>query len=83
MCEIVVLLTMNNLFKVFLFLVSNVVVYKVSQASLSYSRLGLDQHLHAPGGEQPLAKIAIHNSVIAIHESACIRANPTLLGLEV
>nr|GFC18452.1 nucleotide pyrophosphatase/phosphodiesterase-like [Tanacetum cinerariifolium] len=70
-----------------LFLVSNASVYRVSYASSSYSRLvinsGLEHpHHHAPSGEQPLAKIAIHKTVLALHKSAYIRANPFLLGLK-
>ncbi|KAM7483449.1 hypothetical protein LguiB_008032 [Lonicera macranthoides] len=33
-------------------------------------------------GEQPLSKIAIHQTVLALHESASIKASPLLLGLK-
>lgn len=36
----------------------------------------------AAGGEQPLAKIAIHDAVFALHENASVRAHPLVLGLE-
>ncbi|KAI3765977.1 hypothetical protein L2E82_16024 [Cichorium intybus] len=39
-------------------------------------------HHHAPASEQPLAKIAIQKALIAVQESACITANPLLLGCE-
>ncbi|CAI9280523.1 unnamed protein product [Lactuca saligna] len=40
-------------------------------------------HLHhAPASEQPLAKIAIHKAVNALQESACITANPLLMGCQ-
>ncbi|XP_076895163.1 putative inactive purple acid phosphatase 27 [Bidens hawaiensis] len=55
----------NLILMLFLFWVSNDVVYGVG---------------HGPIGEQPLAKISIHKVVIALHESASIRANPSLLG---
>ena len=72
---------------VFLLLFSNALVYKVCHAS-SYSRLisgGVDHHRHSPINKQPLAKIAIHKTVIALHESASIRynLNPLLLGIKV
>ncbi|CAH1423188.1 unnamed protein product [Lactuca virosa] len=35
-----------------------------------------------PINEQPLAKIAIHKTVIALNESASIRSSPLLLGVE-
>lgn len=66
-------------------LFSNALVDRVCHAS-SYSRLissGVDHHLHSPINEQPLAKIAIHKTIIALHESASIRSNPLLLGFKV
>lgn len=66
-------------------MVSNAFIFGVSHASTSYSRLlssGLDHHIHAPIGEQPLAKIAIHKAVLALHRSASICANPFLLGVK-
>ncbi|KAL7606313.1 hypothetical protein Lser_V15G17398 [Lactuca serriola] len=65
-------------------LFSNALVDRVCHASF-YSRLissGVDHHLHSPINEQPLAKIAIHKIVIALHESASIRSNPLLLGFK-
>ena len=35
------------------------------------------------GGEQPLAKIAIHKTVLALRDSASIFASPSLLGKNV
>ncbi|CAI9280529.1 unnamed protein product [Lactuca saligna] len=72
---------------VFLLLFSNAIVYKVCHAS-SYSRLisgGVDHHHHSPINKQPLAIIAIHKTVIALHESASIRSNlnSLLLGIKV
>ncbi|KAI3785862.1 hypothetical protein L1987_44988 [Smallanthus sonchifolius] len=69
----------------FLFLISTTFVYTVSSRSSSYSRLissGFEHHRRAPIGEQPLAKIAIHKVVIALHKSASIHANPFILGLK-
>lgn len=78
---------MNKLLIVLLCFVSNTFVYRVSHASSSYSRLVSISHdyhfIHAPIGEQPLAKIAIQKAVIAIHESASVRVNPFLLGFQV
>ena len=78
---------MNKLLILFLLLVSNGFVYRFCDASLFYSRLissGLENRLpRAPIGEQPLAKIAIHKAVFALHKSASIRAKPFLLGLKV
>lgn len=42
-------------------------------------KLGLT-HIH--GGEQPLAKINILQTTVALHESASISAEPVLLGLK-
>ncbi|KAL5973053.1 hypothetical protein ACLOJK_039860 [Asimina triloba] len=36
----------------------------------------------AVGGEQPLSKIAIHRTTLALHQSARIKALPLLLGLK-
>ncbi|XP_076897364.1 uncharacterized protein LOC143550630 [Bidens hawaiensis] len=75
--------TMNNLISLFLFLVTATFVYTVSGHGLFYSRLvndGLEHQPHVPVGEQPLAKIAIHKAVIALHKSASIHATPFLLG---
>ncbi|XP_023743653.1 nucleotide pyrophosphatase/phosphodiesterase [Lactuca sativa] len=76
--------TISNLFTVLFLLVSNAFVYGICDAS-SYSSLvssSLDHQLHAPNPitEQPLAKIALHKAIIALHASASVRVNPTLLG---
>ena len=34
-------------------------------------------------GDQPLAKIAIHNAKFALHDQAYVKASPTVLGLGV
>jgi hypothetical protein len=34
-------------------------------------------------GEQPLSKIAIHKTILALHSSASITASPFLLGNKV
>ena len=34
-------------------------------------------------GDQPLAKIAIHNTKFSLHDQAHVNAFPTVLGLEV
>ncbi|KAL9996408.1 putative phosphodiesterase I [Helianthus debilis subsp. tardiflorus] len=75
--------TFNNLFALFLLLVSNDIAYGVVHHASSYpSHVSNvpEQHVHAPIVEQPLAKIDILKAVIALHESASIRANPFLLG---
>ncbi|CAI9280528.1 unnamed protein product [Lactuca saligna] len=67
-----------------LLLFSNILIYRVCHAS-SYSSLissGVDYHRHSPINEQPLAKIVIHKTVIALNESASIRSSPLLLGSE-
>jgi len=38
---------------------------------------------HINVGEQPLAKIAIHKTVLALHSSATITASPFVLGIKV
>lgn len=39
---------------------------------------------HVSGiGEQPLSKIAIHKTVVALHDSATVKAYPGVLGLKV
>ncbi|KAJ0436362.1 hypothetical protein HanHA300_Chr16g0589931 [Helianthus annuus] len=78
--------TFNNLFALFLLLVSNDIAYGVVHHASSYpSHVSNvpEQHVHAPIVEQPLAKIDILKAVIALHESASIRANPFLLGSKV
>lgn len=72
----------------FLFLIFTTFVYTVSGYASSYSRLVSSGIEHRPRprssvGEQPLAKIAIHKSVIALHESASIHASPFILGIKV
>ncbi|KAL8250333.1 hypothetical protein R6Q59_034026 [Mikania micrantha] len=72
---------------IFLFLVTSSFVYSVSSHGSFYSRLvssgseSESEHPpHVPIGEQPLAKIAIHKAVLALHKSAFIHANPFVLG---
>lgn len=74
---------MKNLFLVFFLLVSNAFVFRVCHASSYSDTENSDRHLNALIGEQPLAKIAIQKTVVALHESASIRATPLLLGLKV
>lgn len=31
-------------------------------------------------GDQPLANVAIHKAVVALHESAYVKASPSILG---
>ncbi|KAI3764735.1 hypothetical protein L2E82_14748 [Cichorium intybus] len=76
--------TITNLFTVLLLLVSDASVNRFCHA-FSVSRLvnsGLDHRLRAPIGEQPLAKIALHKAVIAVHASATVRVSPSLLGIK-
>ncbi|MFS8000540.1 hypothetical protein Hanom_Chr12g01179571 [Helianthus anomalus] len=79
--------TFNNIFALFMLLVSNDIAYGVVHHASSYpSHVSNvpEQRVHdAPIVEQPLAKIDIHKAVIALHESASIRANPFLLGSKV
>lgn len=37
----------------------------------------------AASGHQPLSKIAIHRTTLALHESAFVKASPLILGLKV
>ncbi|CAJ1975048.1 unnamed protein product [Sphenostylis stenocarpa] len=51
---------------------------------LCFTNLGMVLgHSHMNGfGEQPLAKIAIHKTVLALHSSASITAVPFVLGIK-
>ncbi|KAK9066406.1 hypothetical protein SSX86_013728 [Deinandra increscens subsp. villosa] len=67
----------------FLYLVLSSFVYTVNGNAPFYSRLvsnGFERRPHTPIDEQPLAKIAIHKAVNALHKSAFIHANPSILG---
>lgn len=79
--------TKNNLLTLFL-LLSTFFVSKLSNALSNSHLTGTPpnhhhHHHHAPASEQPLAKIAIHKAVNALQESACITANPLLMGCQV
>ncbi|XP_052626403.1 probable inactive purple acid phosphatase 27 [Lactuca sativa] len=78
--------TKNNLLTLFL-LLSTFFVSKLSNALSNSHLTGTPpnhhhHHHHAPASEQPLAKIAIHKAVNALQESACITANPLLMGCQ-
>ncbi|KAL7606318.1 hypothetical protein Lser_V15G17390 [Lactuca serriola] len=78
--------TKNNLLTLFL-LLSTFFVSKLSNALSNRHLTGTPpnhhhHHHHAPASEQPLAKIAIHKAVNALQESACITANPLLMGCQ-
>lgn len=49
--------------------------------------LNLNSHggvaMHLPIGIQPLSNIAMHKAVLALHPSASIKANPSVLGEKV
>ena len=36
-----------------------------------------------PSGEQPLSRIEIHKTTLALHDSAYVEASPRVLGLQV
>lgn len=44
---------------------------------------GVDDGGRVLAGEQPLSKIAIHKTVLALRDSVFINASPLLLGLRV
>nr|XP_043616361.1 nucleotide pyrophosphatase/phosphodiesterase-like [Erigeron canadensis] len=78
---------MNHLvITLFFLLISNAFIHRsVCHASSSYSQAEssyFDSHLHVLTSEQPLAKIAIQKTVLALHESAFISAKPSVLGLK-
>lgn len=54
----------------------------VGGSSALHSHIPVGENGHIIG-EQPLSKIAIHKAVLALRDSASIKAKPDLLGLKV
>ncbi|KAL9996409.1 putative phosphodiesterase I [Helianthus debilis subsp. tardiflorus] len=62
------------------------ILYTIAIFSLSFYAVLASPHIikddDYPITEQPLSKIAIHRSVLALHNEASIKASPTVLGLK-
>lgn len=66
-------------------LVWNVILVLTAACFIHFNILFAHAHAHAHAngfGDQPLSRIAIHNTVVSLHGGASVKASPSILGLQ-